>query len=313
MKPPAEGPGGWIAWKRHQKKIADQLAAKGKTANSYSYGKPPWRANPPRSIPERAASGYYHTRIPLFDDYDRKDAWILKGKAGASCTDTHKIVPNRELLQDLEMERFGAKGASRPHLMLLGLAADELGRLEGGKKDSIERFEEGINEEETYPLEDMKIKKSDEQRYLDALPGVDPSGRLRPGGFSDVKKSGCKFCKHQDKAQFWMLRELDPEFFKHVVALERRVVKKRGLGMAIFPRPLGTLIRGKPSALLQRQRHKPGREVSINPKDPSKSWVYTPLDVLVQEWEDAYVAKHGRRPDWEAVARKEYRGCAVAE
>jgi len=321
-KPPAEGPGGWIAWKRHQKTIADALAVQGKTPHGSSYGKPPWRKHRPATIGERAASGYYHARIPLFEDYDRKSAWMIR--KNPSCTILHKVEPNREMLQDLAQERFGAwathkawsaavdAGERRPHLMLLGLAADEPARLEKGKEESAKRMaKEGESyEAEAYPLEEMGIGKGDEQRFLDALPGVDPGGRLRKGGFSDVKKSGCRFCKYQDKQQFWMLRELDPEFFERVVDLERRNLARTGPWMAIFPRSLSLQVRGKPSALLQAERRK-GHAITPDPEDPGKVWVHTPLDVLVQEWEDDYVAKHGRRPDWEEVAKKEYRGCRI--
>ena len=320
-KPPAEGPGGWIAWKKHQKTIADALAARGKIAHGRSYGKPPWRRNPPATIEARAASGFYHARIPLFEDYDRKSAWMIMNNP--SCTIQHKVEPNREMLEDLAQERFGAwakhgtwsravdAGERRPHLMLLGLAADEEKRLTKGKEESAKRVALGRSyEAEAYPLEEMGIDKDDEQRLLDTLPGVDPAGRLRKGGFSDVKKSGCRFCKYQDKAQFWMLRELDPEFFDRVCDLEARNIVRAGPWMAIYPRSLSTLIRGKPSALLQQERKK-GHRVTVDPEDPTQSWVHTPLADAVQEWENAYVTKHGKRPDWEEVARKEYRGCRV--
>lgn len=306
-KPPAEGPGGWIFWKKHQKTIADRLAAQGKRPHGSSYGKPPWRQHRPATIEERARSGYYHARIPLFEDYDRKDAWIIL--KNPSCTILHKVEPNQELVRDLVEER-GLVGG-RPHLMLLGLAADEADRLKNAKEASRKRFAVGDSfEAEAYPLEEMGIRKEDEQSTLNSLPGVDPSGRLRTGGFSDVKKSGCRFCKFQDRAQFWMLREIDPEFFARVCALEKRNIARTGPWMAIFPRQLSTMIRGTPSPLLQQQRRK-GRQIEANEASlrAGKVWVFTPLADIVAEWEDEYVKKHGRRPDWEEVARKEYRGC----
>jgi hypothetical protein len=209
---------------------------------------------------------------------------------------------------DLAAERFGDR-PSGPHLMLLGLAADETERLKHGKEASAKRIAKGdVGELEAYPLEEMQIGKEDEQRYLDRLPGVDPAGRLRKGGFSDIKKSGCRFCKFQDKAQFWMLRELDPDFFDRVAELERRNVARTGPWMAIFPRSLSVQIRGKPSALLQEERRK-GHLLTPVADEPGKVWVFTPLHAIAQEWEDDYIAQHGRRPDWEEVARKEYRGC----
>lgn len=302
-KPPADGPGGWIAWLRHQ----NALRARGST----QFGTPPWRRDSaldraqarvdeaqarvdgarPRSperkaanealeeaklalrtavpasyrIEDRCARGYYHARIPLFDDYMAKDAWIAKDDS--SCTIIHKITPNREMLADLQEERFGrliplpdtarrgywqrqaeawnppgafAPSEWRPHLMLIGYAADEEGRLTAVKDDgeSFAGFES-----EAYPLMAMKIPKTGEQAFLGSLEGVDARMRFRPGGFSDVWKSGCVSCIHQDVAQWWMASQLVPDQFEARVEHERGVVARVGPIQAIFPLKLPARVR----------------------------------------------------------------------
>jgi hypothetical protein len=257
-KPPAEGPKGWVSWMHHQMRSREAES---------SFGVPPWRTNPPASIEARCVSGYYHQRIPLFDDYGSKDAWITKDDS--SCTVVHKIVPNRELLVDLQMERFGMlperqgtnrrlemtrqgeawgdavrRGDRQSHLMFIGYAADELDRLSEVKEKKTKSIPWTLDfDTEAYPLMLMGIKKGDdEQAVLDREIGVDRNLRFVVGGFSDVKKSGCRSCKEQDAAQWWMLRELDPVWFRQMVDHERRVVVRTGPWQAIFPKSYAAVI-----------------------------------------------------------------------
>ena len=267
-KPPREGKKGWLGWMQHQ--IAERERAKRQRRVS-KFGTPPWRKDPPASIEARCASGYYHDRIPLFDDYAAKEAWIAKDDS--TCTINHKIKPNRELLVDLMEERFGpqvygdltarlpytrsgqswgnrvragrADGSKtpRPHLMLIGYAADEQKRLVEARK--AEKDREGWTEDfdsEAYPLMEMGITKEGETPYLEGLPGVGPDGKFRNGGFSDVKKSGCRSCIHQDAAQWWMLRHLDPDYFEERAEHERRVVRRTGPWQAIFPKSVPFIV-----------------------------------------------------------------------
>ena len=256
-KPPKEGKKGWIGWMHHQ--IAERKRAKKQGRTVQTFGTPPWRENPPASIEKRCETGYYHDRIPLFDDYAAKEAWISKDDS--TCTINHKIKPNRELLVDLMEERFGPQkygiltarlpytrqgqswgnkvrdGMVRPHLMLIGYAADEDKRLSEARK--AEGKSEGWTDDfdsEAYPLMEMGITKAGEEPYLEGLLGVGPDMKFRNGGFSDVKKSGCRSCIHQDAAQWWMLRHLDPDFFRERVAHQVSVVKRTGPWQAIFPK-----------------------------------------------------------------------------
>lgn len=325
-KPPAEGPDGWAAWVRYQSSV--------RAAGSSHFGTPPWRRDPPASIEARCASGYYHLRAPLFEDYSAKDAWIAKDDS--SCTVNHKIAPNRELVADLQVETYGRLdevvgskkrlpwtrqaeawsaevrgGRAAPHLMLIGYAADEQKRLSEVAKPEGDFTD---FETEAYPLMEMGIAKADEQALLDSLPGVDAAGVLRPGGFSDVRKSGCCSCKEQDVAQFWMLRELDPGYFAKVLDHEKRVVARTGPWQAIFPkRFVARDVRtGRPNPMVESFRR--GGYVVGEREVQGREYVYVwvPLAERVSEWEAVFWMTTGRTPTVEEVAKKEYRGgCSV--
>lgn len=333
-KPPAEGPRGWLAWVRRQTRMRDEAKDAGK--QKATFGEPYWRQDAPYSIEARAASGYYHPRAPLFEDYSSKDAWIAKDDS--SCTVNHKIVPNRELVADLQVERFGLlplvadtkrklrytqqaeawaflanAHKVKPHLMLIGYAADELSRL---KEVRTEPWVPGFDTE-AYPLMEMGITKAGEDDYLRALPGIDVEGKLVPGGFADVKKSGCRMCKEQDAAQFWMLRELDPAFFTRTAELERRVVARTGAWQAFFPRRFVALDArtGKESKLLAGYRAD-GRQIEMKADKKTGrlyAYVWIPLEATVDLWLSEYRKSHGGRdPLVDEVARKEYRGCGAS-
>jgi len=365
-KPPAEGLGGWVAWKLHQ--VNERVAAK-RQGRGASFGKPPWQRDPPDSIEARCASGYYHDRIPLFEDYGSKDAWI--SKEDSTCTINHKIDPGRKLAVDLQIERFGfmdvrgsarkaahtqqggawsdavERGEREPHLVLIGYAADEEKRVKSIKEkkaDWSKHFDT-----EAYPLMDMGITKKGEEAYLASLPGVDPRGRFVDGGFADVKKSGCRSCIHQDRLQWWMLRTLDPKYFKQIEDHEARVVKRTGPWQAIFPEsyvavnrrvvrgaaPHVTpeLARARRAGFLAVFARKVPNPEGNNPEfvwarvpdaefdldedleaddhDRCTVFIWKPLMTQVEERLAQYVAQHGRQPNVEEVAAKEYRGCPM--
>jgi hypothetical protein len=307
-RPPKEGPDGWLAWMRHQVKKREEAKREGK--QRARFGEPPWRQNPPATVEGRAKSGYYNRRIPLFYDYASKDAWITHDDA--SCTIIHKIEPNREMLLDLARERGLPDVPARPHLMLIGYAADEHSRIKLAAR--IEKMGgKAMFDTEVYPLVEMGIKKADEQEILEEEIGVSPDGRFVHGGFSDVKKSGCRMCKEQDRAQFYMLMKVDPELFEDVEANERRAVARTGPWMAVFPRGLSKFRRGQPNPEVERWVAE-GRLVGVNPRhedqENPKVWVFVSLREQVMNWLAKYKAEHGgREPDLEEIARKEYRGC----
>ena len=368
-KPKKEGKDGWFSWMQHQ--IAERERAKRQGREVTTFGTPPWRKNPPASIEERCASGYYHDRIPLFDDYAAKEAWIAKDDS--TCTINHKIKPNRELLVDLMEERFGpqdygtlkarlpytrqgqswgnrvragrADGSNtpRPHLMLIGYAADEQKRLVEARKAEKKSGKKGWTldfDTEAYPLMDMNITKAGETPYLEGLLGVGPDGKFRNGGFSDVKKSGCRSCIHQDAAQWWMLRHLDPDYFEERVKHQQRVVKRTGPWQAIFPEQFVAFNRttGKENPRIEaskkkgativfarqevnlKSRKKPKEKIWVRVSHPKEdgpngervmAFVFTPVSERVDRWLAEYREKNGRDPEWEEVARKEYRACAI--
>lgn len=362
QKPPKDGRKGWFGWMQHQ--VAERERAKRRGQKVHSFGTPPWREDPPASIEARCASGYYHDRIPLFDDYAAKEAWIAKGDS--TCTINHKIKPNRELLVDLMEERFGPQhfgdltaqlpytrmgqawgnkvraGLARPHLMLIGYAADEQKRLVEARK--AEKKRDGWAKDfdsEAYPLMEMGISKAGEAPLLERLPGVGPEGRVRPGGFSDVKKSGCRSCIHQDAAQWWMLRTLDPDYFSERVEHEAAVVRRTGPWQAVFPKKFVAIDRRKniENPLIEAYR-KQGWPITlarqeVDPESrtnpPEKRWVrvrhpeddgpdeervfahiWIPIADVVDRWLSDYRIRFGRDPEWEEVARKEYRACATS-
>ena len=340
-KPPAEGPYGWIAWGKHQMEMRVAAEAAGKSRVG-TFGVPFWRTDPrwrrPHTIEERAAGGWYATRIPLFDDYSSKDAWI--NHTDPSCTINHKIEPMRELTVDLAKERLGAdasrwselvaSGLRQPHLMLIGYAADEEKRLREATRIEKEAGKNVTGDAEAYPLVLMGIKKTDEQAILDSSLGIDAKGRFVIGGFSDVKKSGCAMCKEQDRAQFWMLRELDPKFFARVLDLERRVVARTGPWQAFFPAPFKKLLMNRKThtwednpkikeipegvrwAVKTKKWNKKLSQWEDIEEEAQHVYVFVPLSQRVAEWEAEYIREHGRRPDVEEVARKEYRSCKVS-
>lgn len=186
----------------------------------------PWRAPVPgETIEARAARGYYHPRVNIMADYRSKG--MIVPYAGGGCTDSHKIGPNRTLMDDLARERFGdwanngawgravKKGERPPHLVLIGIAADEVARQ--GECD-------GPNYEATaYPLVEAGVRKDQEQPILDRW------------NLGDAQKSGCVMCKFQPIGWYWVLRELEPDQFREVCAYEDNALKTSP-NLLLFPK-----------------------------------------------------------------------------
>lgn len=203
-KPPAEGEKGWQAW----------LAAKHAAKTRGEELDPFWRDEAPRSIETRAASGYYHLRPPIMDDYGSRSTTISLKRQ--DCTSNHKIGPIRRLLEDLAHAIFGVesnrawgqevrKGLRRPHLALIGYAADEEHRFEDAP-DSPWYVEEA------FPLVELGIRKVDEEPIL---------ARWH---LSHVRKSGCVMCPFQPVGWYWALKQVDPATYARVLAYENRSV-----------------------------------------------------------------------------------------
>jgi len=174
----------------------------------------PWRKDPPESIEGKAASGYYHNRVGIMEDYAEK-GMIVRICDKGSCTANHKLAAARHLLNDLAQERFGVgnrgwsagvkKGQLGRHRILIGIAADEATRAIDMGRPKYERA--------TYPLVESNVSKFDEQAILERH------------GFGDVRKSGCFMCKFQPIGWYWVLREKHPKAFQRVVEYEQNAMQ----------------------------------------------------------------------------------------
>jgi hypothetical protein len=189
---------------------------------------PPWQDQDLFTIEERAEAGYYHRRVDIFKDYQSKRALIRFTDGG--CTENHKILPNRRLMNDLCMERYGItcsqwgaevqKGNAEPHQVLLFIAADEAQRVYN------DRNEPPYYEESVYPLVEMGVSKPDEAEIL------------QRHGLDWVQKSGCVGCKYQGVEFFWALSVLEPAKFDMIEKYEA-IAADRNDKMVIFPKTKG--------------------------------------------------------------------------
>lgn len=198
----------------------DTLPAPGQPGRKQALQHRPWRESAPATVEEKAASGWYHLLGDIIDEYESRST--IASRAKKDCTDNHKIQPIRKVLEDLAVERFGVdhrawgrlvrSGERRPHLTLIGIAADESKRaidahpLRGGDGPWYV--------EEAYPLLEMGIAKADEGAVLEEC------------GFADVRKSGCRMCPFQPVGWFWALRETDPPAWSEVVAYEEKALER---------------------------------------------------------------------------------------
>jgi hypothetical protein len=210
-KPALEGVSGWAKY------IADGVFS--------ATAKTPWqKVLDGRSIAEKAAGGFYHRRAPILHDYLRGAQITLR--ANPACTVNHKILPiNSRLVNDLCLERFGTntnrgawgrlvKGGIRmKHRILIGIAADEISRVEKGVEAAARKPNSYY--ESSYPLAEAGIAKSDEAPILERH------------GLNDTRKSGCDHCHFQPDSWFWALSVSKPERFAKVVAYEAACNKVR--------------------------------------------------------------------------------------
>lgn len=171
---------------------------------------PPWATA--TTIGERCATGYYHRRRGIVDEYQR--VGTIAVRSAANCTDNHKVQPMRRLLGDLCVARFGVdlaawgrlvrRGLAAPHVRLIGFTLDELDRAEPRPLPAYERL--------AFPLIEAGITKADEAAILEQH------------GFDDIEapvlKSGCYICPWQTAGWFWALSIAHPDLFAVAVAYE---------------------------------------------------------------------------------------------
>lgn len=225
-KPPAE----------EAQRYLDQLPPRGDDTRREAVERRPWRSRAPASIEEKAASGWYHLRADIVSDYGSRAT--IAARAKKDCTINHKVDPIRKLIQDLSLERFGLDnvrwgaavraGERRPHLTLVGFAADELERalvthpLQGGSGPWYVT--------EAYPLIELGLSKRDEARVLSDC------------GFNDAHKSGCTICPFQPASWYWALRESDPVQWGRAVEYEARALAANPRMFILGDRPIAEIV-----------------------------------------------------------------------
>lgn len=299
-QPPKDGPDGWAAWLHWQ--VAERARIRRQSGNpekKLPRGLVPfWRRAVPPTIEAKAKAGWYHVRPPIIDDYRSRAALILKG-GGGGCTENYKILPNRLLMEDLAREKFGPwatneawgeavmAGKRRPHLVLLGIAADEAGRaVQVDPRTTRTPFEEN-----RYPLVEMGVTKPMEAAIL------------ARHGFGDVRKSGCVACKYQPISWYWALRELEPETFAEVEEWEAEAVARVGPRMSLFPIERSPTVRGKPNPALAEWAREGWAWEHVVKKNGDKAVVaFIPLREQVRRWRAA-----NPRATLDDVMAKEYR------
>lgn len=172
-------------------------------------------------IEAKAFAGAYHTSnkgvvLPsIIEEMKSRDTVVnFKGQ----CTDKHKISPMRRLLADAAAVRFGVKtnrawgalvraGKRKPHLVLIGIAADEQSRIDKAAKVKGRDYVT-----EAYPLHEMGIAKADEAPIL------------ARHGLGHVRKSGCYLCPFQPASWYWALSVVAPQDYAKVVSYEARAL-----------------------------------------------------------------------------------------
>lgn len=271
-KPGSDGEKGWKRW-LNIRKIGSRDVA-------------PWRDQhgEDETIESKAARGFYATRAPIMADYASRGAVVKFNDA--SCTVNHKIGPNRGLINDLSVAKYGldnrhwslavARGDRPPHRVLLGIAADEAERAEAGTDAADPRGP--AYEHNYYPLIEMGVTKPDEVEIL------------KRHGFDDTKKSGCVMCKFQPIEWYWALRETDPERFAEVVKYEQNALKTSP-NLLLFPK-------GVPASNGWNGDTRPGKE---RPR--------LPIAEAVELW---HQLNKDRNPTAEQVLAKTYKRCETA-
>jgi len=173
-------------------------------------------------VEAKAAAGGYHVSnkgqaLPALMDEMLSRSTVVNFRG--QCTDKHKISPMRRLIEDVARIRFGVrdnrrwghevrKGQRRPHLAMVGIAADETPRINKAAQAA------GVSYvDETYPLVTMGIAKTDEQPILERH------------GLGHVRKSGCYLCPFQPASWYWALSVTDEVAYQMVVSYEAQALQ----------------------------------------------------------------------------------------
>jgi len=196
---------------------------------------PPWQARlTDENVADRAAGGFYHRRAPIVQDYTRNQNVTLRANAG--CTQNHKSRVINRWLDDFAKEIFGIgnvgwshrvrKGLVKPHILLIGIAADEASRAEGAEGQlGVEAYVT-----KKYPLLEAGITKADEEAIL------------KRHGLNWIRKSGCVGCHFQPDGWFWALRETEPELWSEIVSYEALALTKNGKRFLRGDKPIDKVV-----------------------------------------------------------------------
>lgn len=157
----------------------------------------------------------FHRRPDIMSDFRSRATVASLGKG--DCTDNHKIQPIRRWLSVRSQERFGCNnrsysaqvrnGERKPHVTLIGIAADETSRLTNGGHGPAYVTE-------AYPLITMGITKAGEAPHLERW------------ALGHVRKSGCDMCPYQPASWYWALSVTEPEKYTDVVAYEAEALER---------------------------------------------------------------------------------------
>lgn len=205
-KPSEHGPRGWA----YHVATAPKRSGEADTKVRRAHELPAWVHTTATTIEDRAATGHYHRRSPILNDYMSRQTVVSLSKG--DCSSNHKILPIRRVIEDLATEQYGVEtnadwgrlvraGVRRPHLTLIGYAADEPQRYQT-------QYCSPWYIQEAYPLVEMGISKADEAPILSRW------------HLDDVKKSGCYMCPHQPLSWYWALSLVDAAAFERVVEYE---------------------------------------------------------------------------------------------
>ena len=119
-------------------------------------------------------------------------------------------------------------GRRRPHLSLIGIAANE---AERAVKAHPLRGESGPwYVTEAYPLIEMGLNKADEAETLEAC------------GFDDARKSGCVMCPFQPVSWYWVLRETDAEQWARVLRYEAKALERNPRMFLVGDAPIAEMV-----------------------------------------------------------------------
>jgi hypothetical protein len=211
-----------------------QLPPPGDPARAEAIVARPWREEEATtSVEERAEGGWYHLRPGILEETQSRQTIAARGAKDG--TVSHKIEPIRKLINDLALAWFGVgngawgalvrAGQRRPHLSLVGIAADELPRLHLGHPQD---GGDGLwFVPEVYPLVELGLTKA----YEDAILGRHV--------LSHGRRSGCAMCPFQPVGCTWALRETDPVGWAAVVEYERAALGQNPRMFIVRQTPIG--------------------------------------------------------------------------